>query len=65
MVTEEEKLDIGEAYYEDGYKRGREIGLKQGKEDVALAMLSKGIDDLVIAECTGLSVEEIKSLRKG
>ena len=65
MVTEEEKLDIGEAYYEDGYKRGIEIGLKQGKEDVALAMLSKGIDDLVIAECTGLSVEEIKSLRKG
>ena len=65
MVTEEEKLDIGEAYYEDGYKRGIEIGLKQGKEDVALAMLSKGIDDLVIAECTGLPVEEIKSLRKG
>ena len=61
MVTEEEKLDIGEAYYEDGYKKGTE----ETKLEIALAMLSKGIDDFVIADCTGLSVEEIKSLRQG
>ena len=59
MVTEEEKLDIGEAYYEDGIKKGMQIG----KQEDALAMLADEMDVFLISKYTGLTVEEIEQLR--
>lgn len=37
---------------------------KQGKKEVARNMLDKGLDPGLIAECTGLSQEEINALRQ-
>ena len=33
MITEEEKLDMGTAYYEDGFIDGVEKGLAEGKAE--------------------------------
>lgn len=67
MVTEEEKLDIGEAYYEDGIKKGMQIGEEKGEKirqkKVALAMLADEMDVFLISKYTGLTVEEIEQLR--
>ena len=67
MVTEEEKLDIGEAYYEDGIKKGMQIGeekgKQEGKQEDALAMLADEMDVFLISKYTGLTVEEIEQLR--
>ena len=65
-LTEHERLVL----YEGGYEYGREDGLAEGMEkgrieglkDTARAMLAKGLDAGIVAECTGLSLEEIKTL---
>ena len=72
MVTDEERLDIGAAYYEDGFKAGKKEGETKGKAegeaeakaDVAKAMLAKNLDVSLIAECTGLSTKVIEALRQ-
>ena len=56
MVTDEERLDIGAAYYEDGFKAGI---IKTAK-----AMLAKNLDVSLIAACTGLSAKVIEALRQ-
>ena len=45
-------------------QRGKEAGIRIGLEKVAANMLIKNLDEKVIAESTGLSLEEIKKLRK-
>ena len=58
MITEEERLDIGQAYYEDGFA--------EGKAEVARKMLQKGFGLEEICEITGLSqadVEDITALQ--
>ena len=52
-------LKAGEA---KGRKEGEAKGLEKGKLEVARAMLAKGLDVSVIAECTGLPVETVKGL---
>ena len=42
----------------DGIKEGK----KEGKIEVAKSMKSKGLDISLIAECTGLSSEQIENL---
>ena len=54
MVSEHEKLDIGKAYYKDGFK--------DGKKEVAKAMLTFGMSVKDICIITGLSVNEVESL---
>ena len=54
MVSEEERLDIGAAYYEDGFA--------EAKAEAARAMLKEGLPMDIIVKCTGLSVEEINKL---
>ena len=39
-----------------------EKGRVEGLKDTARAMLAKGLDAGIVAECTGLSLEEIKTL---
>ncbi|MDR1426091.1 MAG: Rpn family recombination-promoting nuclease/putative transposase [Rickettsiales bacterium] len=43
-------------------RRGREEGREEGKIETALAMLKKGLSQNIVAECTGLSEEEIARL---
>ena len=54
MITEEERQDIGGAYYEDGYK--------EGTRDTVLKFKEAGVSLEVISKATGLSPEEIASL---
>ena len=76
-VGKEEGLKEG---LKEGRKEGKEEGLKEGKEegikegraegakrnscDIAKRMLEKGIDIETISELTGLTAEEVSSLRK-
>ena len=58
-------IQIGkEAGIQIGEQRGKEAGIRIGLEKVAANMLIKNLDEKVIAESTGLSLEEIKKLRK-
>ena len=51
---------------EEGRKEGREEGLKEGREEIKIE-IAKGLldvlEDEVIANKVGLSIEKIKSLR--
>ena len=38
-------------------------GIEEGKKETAKNMLSKGMDVVLISECTGLSIEEIKQIK--
>ena len=80
MVTDEERLDIGAAYYEDGFKAGRAEGEAKGRAEgkaegkaegeaekqaeIAKAMLAEGLAVDLIVKCTGLNAEEIEALRQ-
>ena len=48
----------------DGRAEGRAEGREEGRAEVAKTMMEKGMDVKIIASLTGLSEEEIKSLRK-
>ena len=48
--------------YDEGMEKGIEKGRKERDEEVAKAMLFKGIDKEIIADVTGLSLNEIKGL---
>ena len=62
-LTREECEAIRE---EDGYRRGREDGKKQGRiealSETAVKMKEKGLDYKAISEITGLSEEEIEDI---
>ena len=67
MITEEERLDIGTAYYEDGFNDGMEKGKAEGEanamQKMAQRMLKAGEQPSRVAEFTGLSLEEILALQ--
>ena len=48
--------------YEDGLERGLEEGIEKGKAQVAANLKKQGINMETIAQCTGLSIEEISRL---
>ena len=78
MVSEHEKMDIGTAYYKDGFLDGHKQGVieghKQGlaegaaegraseKATIARNLIGMGMPVEDIAKVTGLSVEEINAL---
>ncbi|MDG7057491.1 MAG: transposase, partial [Wolbachia endosymbiont of Penenirmus auritus] len=47
---------------EKGIKIGKEEGRKEGKIEVAKAMLANNVDVDTIVKCTDLSISEIKEL---
>ena len=63
MLSEQEKLEIREAYYEDGFEAGVEKGEKQGvvkgKIQMAQAMLKDGVLPETVAKYSGLSIEQL------
>ena len=61
----EEGLEEGrEEGRKEGKEEGRAEGVKQNSFDIAKRMLEKGIDIETISELTGLTAEEVSSLRK-
>lgn len=41
-----------------------ELGREQGRAQIVLSMLAKGLDIATVSELTGLSVEDIRTLQK-
>ena len=72
MITEEERLDIGTAYYEDGFIDGMEKGKAEGmaegearaRRELAKSMLTEGLDPAFVSKHTQLSQEEVLVLKK-
>ncbi len=68
MITEEEKLDMGTAYYEDGFIDGVEKGKAEGeakaRREMAAALLKMGLDAQAVAEATQLSLKEVLALQQ-
>ena len=77
-VKEAEKVSfeggVGESYDKEwalkdqAYRDGEEAGEKKGSTtkamEIAKSMLKENIDINIISKCTGLSIDEIKSLTK-
>jgi predicted transposase/invertase (TIGR01784 family) len=63
MLSEQEKLEIREAYYEDGYEDGMEKGEAKGKAEMAREMLNDGVPLDTIVKYSKLPKDEILSLR--
>ena len=68
-LNERERLVIHKGGYQMGMEDGialekanSEAKVKEEKDSIAKALLSKGISPETVAECTGLSLEEIHSL---
>lgn len=59
MISEEERLDMGGAYFEDGYKKGREEAIL----DTAKRLLSLGVTVETIAKATGLDSDTLSKLQ--
>ncbi len=68
MITEEERLDMGTAYYGDGFIDGVEKGKAEGeakaRREMAAALLKMGLDAQAVAEATQLSLGEVTVLRE-
>ena len=67
MLSDYDKKDIADAYFEDGYEKGVQKGIEKGMEanrlETAKKMLGKKLDLQLISECTGLSLEQIQALK--
>ena len=65
--AEEERKKMENSLRKEGIEEGIEIGINQGinqeKIEIAKQMLSKNIEIKTISECTGLTIEEIESLK--
>lgn len=48
----------------EGEKIGREIGEKSKTEEIAIKMLQKEMDEVIIAEVTNLTLEEIQKIKQ-
>ena len=56
------QISLNEAQ-EKGWKLGQVDGIKKGRQEVALNLLSAGLDLETVSKYTGLSEEEIKKLK--
>ena len=59
MLSDYDKKDIADAYFEDGYEKGVEAN----RLETAKKMLEKSLDMQLISECTGLSLEQVEALK--
>ena len=62
MLSEEDKLDIGRAYYEDGYLDGVD---EQRQKTIAgiKALLANGVQDTIICKSFSLSSQELEEIK--
>ena len=49
---------------EKGIEKGRVKGIEQGREEVALRMLRQDMELQLIAQFTGLSIQQLQKLKK-
>ncbi|MCP5048817.1 MAG: hypothetical protein GY940_16720 [bacterium] len=47
---------------EKGIEKGIEKGMEKGKLETAKELIKRGVDIVIIAESTGIPIEEIKKL---
>ena len=61
-------MTIAERLKEQGKEIGIQIGIEKGKEEgvkkVAINMLLRKLDEKIISESTGLTIEEIQKLKQ-
>ena len=62
MVTEYDKLVIGEYYRQEGFAEGEAKGEAKEKASIAKKMLDLGLAIPIIQQATGLTEEEIRAL---
>lgn len=62
-LNERERQVVYEGGYIIGHSEGKAEGKAEGLAEAARAMLAKGIDVETIAECTGLSPEQIEAFK--
>jgi predicted transposase/invertase (TIGR01784 family) len=48
--------------YEEGVEKGKQEGLIKGQYQTATNLKKSGIDLQIIADCTGLTLEEVEKL---
>lgn len=64
----ERLMTIAERLKEQGKEIGIQIGIEKGKEEgvkkVAINMLLRKLDEKIISESTGLTIEEIQKLKQ-
>ena len=67
MLSEYDKQDIGEAYYEEGFEEGMEKGIEKGASqrniEIAKSMLAERMEVSLISKLTGLPAEQVEALR--
>ena len=59
----EKAIKDEKALYNTGIREGVEIGIEEGKREIALKLLSKNMKTEEVAELTGLTKEEIEKLK--
>ena len=66
LVTEEEQeqvITVANRLREEGKLQGIVRGLKKGKLEIAKDLLTRNLDERLVAETTGLTPAEIKKLK--
>ncbi len=71
MLSDYDKKDIADAYFEDGYEKGVQKGMEQGVQkgiqanrlETAKRMLDDKIGVDLVVRYTGLSLEQIQALK--
>jgi len=64
MDNEAIKYNLQQKALEEGEKKGKEKGLKEGKIEMAKVLLKSGVDIEIISKSSGLSIDEIKNLKE-
>ena len=49
---------------QEGMKQGMQQGIRQERQDIVFRMLEKGMDPEMIADLTGMNIEEIQKLEE-
>ena len=63
-LTEFDVESAIKTWRKDGYEDGKLEGKQEKAVEAARNLLMKGIDSEIIAECTGLPLEEVQRLAK-
>ena len=67
MSMEEDAIKMENSHIAEGIEKGIAKGIKQGKKEksiqIAKKLIRNGIDIAIIEDSTGLSIEEINSLK--
>ncbi|WHY80893.1 hypothetical protein QNH23_13350 [Siminovitchia fortis] len=54
---------LAKYYMKEGEKKGIEVGIKEGKVEIAVRLLGRGESADDVAEITGLTLEEVERIK--